>query len=116
MVEIHEKEETWNRYWRVTNEYDKHTIVHADRFTVDSRGNLVFYSSDHEEWGTTHTINKHYWQAVTECDKDGTPLWSRAMPENIISIESDISHADIEALSSYIESVADSAIRKATED
>ena len=104
------------RYWRVSDQFGVHTVVQADGITVSERGDLTFHREGEGSWSSPHTVNKHFWRAVTECDQEGKPLWSRDMPKKVLQVEPDISSADIEALKGYIESVTDSAIRKAMED
>ena len=108
--------QTFRRYWRVSDQFGATTIIQADSYVVNERGDLSFHYDESGVWGPMHTTNKHFWRAVTECDQEGKPLWSREIPETAINIEADISSADIEALDSYIKSTTESAIRKAMED
>ena len=104
------------RYWRVTDEYDKYTIIQANGFAVSERGDLAFHSDTSASWQKPHTVNKHFWRAVTECDKDGRPLWSKELPESATTLSSvTLGARSFESLKDYIESVTDSAIRKARE-
>jgi hypothetical protein len=109
-------EEKAKRYWRVPDQFGNHTIIQADGFAISERGDLAFHSDTSASWQRPHTVNKHFWRAVTECDQEGKPLWSRDVPGKTVNIEADFTGADIEVLKKLIESMTDSAIRKAVED
>lgn len=72
-----------SHYWRITLYNQEREYVKADILEVDKNNSLVFKRTTifdvalnrATEYIVNHSVSCDQWESVTECDKNGVPLW-----------------------------------------
>ena len=93
-----------SHYWRITFYNQEREYVKADILEVDKNNSLVFKRTTifdvalnrATEYIVNHSVSRDQWESVTECDKNGVPLWVLGLSEEVQDPEVEVYKADLE--------------------